>query len=192
MKFFRYAVVVATAALLPFVPSAAQADKYTHTDATNDVFSTTGTSGTLTPAPDRATGDVISSLIKHKRRTVILQLRYNDLVAGGDMNVHYFVIRTSTMRRNVALVAAGAFPGGRVQMTKPNGKNVNCRVRHSIDYTLNTATVVVPRSCLGFPKWVKVGMAGLDLTGLAATDTEYVDDALSAGSQGVYSPRVYR
>lgn len=192
MKLARTILAVAVGALVPLVPTAAHANRYTHEDGTGDVFSAPYNSTAFTPAPDRAVGDVVSSSIQHKRRVVVMQLRYLDLEPSSEFNGHVFVIRTPTMRRIVALVATSAFPNGRAQMTKPNRKKVTCHIPHRIDYSLNTATVAVPRSCLGNPRWVRVGMAGTSFTGFTGADTMWFDDALGSGTQGIYSPRVFR
>lgn len=190
---FRLALAVAVGALVPLVPAAAQADRYTHADASGDVYSTVGATGTFAPAPDRAVGDVISSTVKHKKRTVILQLAYRDLVNDAEYDAHVFFVRTSKMTRTVRLVASSADPGGRAIMYKGK-KKVSCHVRRHIDYTFNTATVVIPRSCLGKPRWVKAAMGGVMFTGGTATDTTWIDDALSTGTDGtaVFGPRVFR
>jgi hypothetical protein len=192
VKPVRSAVLGATVAAAVLAPTAAQAKSYTHVDGSGDVFSAPYKSTAFTAAPDRQVGDVIGSTIRHKSRAIVMQLRYVDLQADSEYNAHLFVIRTPSMRRLVTLVGTAAFPNGRAQMTKPNGKKVTCHIAHRIDYTANTATVVVPRACVGKPRWVKVGMAGMSFTGFTASDTMWVDDALSAGSTGVFSPRVYR
>ena len=192
MKLIRSAALVAATVAAVLAPSAAQAKSWSHADATGDVFSAPYKSNAFTPAPDRVVGDVIGSSIRHKRRAVVMQLQYRDLELGSEINGHIFVIKTPSMRRVVTLAAASAFPNGRVEVQKPNGKKVSCRVPHRIDYTANTATVVVPRSCLGNPKWVKVAMAGASFTGFTSTSTMWIDDALSTGTSTVYSPRVYR
>ena len=190
MKLVRSAVVAATVAAAVLAPTAAEARSWSHVDATGDVFTAPYNSTSFTPAPDRVVGDVVASSIRHKRRTVVMQLQYRDLELGSEINAHVFVVRTPTMRRIVTLVAASSFPNGRVRVTKPNKKKVTCRVPHRIDYTLNTATVVVPRSCLGNPRWVKVGMGGASFTGFQSTDTMWFDDALSSGTSGLFSPAV--
>ena len=192
MKLVRSAVLAATVVAAVAAPTAAEAKTYRHVDATGDVFSAPYKSNAFTPAPDRVVGDVIGSTVTHKRHTLVMQLRYRDLELGSEINGHVFVVRTPTMRRIVTLVAANAFPNGGVRVTKPNDAVVTCRVPHRIDYTANTATVVVPRSCLGNPKWVKVAMAGASFTGFTSTSTMWIDDALSSGTHTVFSPRVYR
>src|SRR4051794_1372583 len=194
MKFVRSAVVVAAAAVA-LVPTAAQANTYTHGDAAGDVVSFTGGATTATPQPDRANGDVVASMVKHNRKLVIARMTYRDLANSDGFNGHLFAIKTNKMRRDVTVVSAAGI-GPQVVVTKPNGKKVSCRGRPTLDYTRHTVTVKVPRSCLGKPKWVKVGMASVFMTGLSATDTQYVDDAQLSGGVSprtlTFSPKVFR
>jgi len=194
-KFVRSALVVAAAAVIPLVPTAAHADRYTYADHTGDVVSFTGGSDTATPAPERVVGDIAASAVAHRRGSVTVKMRYRDLTRGDEIAAHLFVIRTSRMTRDVTVVAAQGYYGGRVVMTKPSGKKVSCRIARKIDYVANTVTASVPRSCLGQPRWVKVGMAGILFTGLGSSDMQYVDDARTNGNLGSnprFGPRVYR
>ncbi len=86
---------------------------------------------------------------------------------------------------------------------------MKCRgLSHHIDYTANTVTMSVPRSCLGRPGWIKAGAASVRLAGMGdvvdgsnadqapdpAVIEQYVDDA-HAGKLGdniKYSPRLRR
>jgi hypothetical protein len=192
---FRSALVVAAAAAMALAPTAANANTYRHTDAVGDVYANVGEVDTYAPAPDRAIGDVVSNTIKHKKRAVLLKLAYRDLANNGEINTHVFFIRTNNMVRTVRLYATSANPGGKAVMTKGNhDKKVRCHVRRHIDYTLNTAQVVVPRSCLGNPRWVKVGMGAVLFSGTTPADTTWIDDAMSTGTDGtaVWSPKVRR
>lgn len=194
MKLTRSVALALTTAVAVLVPTAAQANSWNHADGTGDVYTAPYNTTALTPAPTRTVGDVVGSTIRHKRSAVVLQLRYLDLQPSSEFNSHVFVIRTPSMRRVVTLVGNSAFPGGRVRMTAPNRprKAIACRIAHRIDYTAKSATVVVPRSCLGKPRWVQVAMAGVSFTGFTGSDTMWVDDALSNGTSGIYSPRVFR
>jgi hypothetical protein len=194
VKLVRSALLVAVALALPLVPSAAEANRYTHVDATGDVVQSTNGSG-FTPASDRVVGDIAYTTITHKRRNVLMRIQYRDLVPDTEINGHLFTIKTPSMRRDVTLVATKGAYGGRAFMSKPSGKKVTCHVKRTIDYTINRATVKVPRSCLGNPRWVKVGMAGVFLTGLGSSDVQYIDDAQTAGTLGTgpkLSPKVKR
>jgi hypothetical protein len=194
MRFVRSAVLVAAATAVALAPTAAHANKYRHTDAVGDVYSVVGEAGPYTAAPDRVVGDVVSNTVIHKKRAVVLQLAYRDLVNDAEIDSHVFFIRTSKMTRTVRLYASDANPGGQAVFLKGNGKKVRCHVRRHIDYTYNTAQVVVPRSCLDNPRWVKVAMGGVMFTGTSATDTTWIDDAMSTGTDGtaVFGPKVRR
>ena len=44
-------------------------------------------------------------------------------------------------------------------MTRGDGKRISCGVTHLINYRTNTVRVVVPRTCLGKPKFVRATAA---------------------------------
>jgi len=93
VRLIRSALVLATAVAVPLIPTAAQADKYTHADATGDVYSTVGEAGTYTAAPDRVEGDIVSSTVRHKNRAVLMQMAYRDLTNDAEYDSHVFFIR---------------------------------------------------------------------------------------------------
>jgi hypothetical protein len=194
VKLSRAIVTVAVAAVVPLLPAAAYADHYTRGDAAGDVASTVGQSDAYTPAPERVEGDVISSTVKHGARTVVMTLAYRDLADSAEVDEHVYFVHTNRMNRVVRLFANSSNPGGKAVLTKVNGKKVRCNVRRHIDYNLNTAKVIVPRSCLGQPRWVKVGMGSVMFSAAGASGTVWVDDALSTGTNGhpVYGPKVFR
>lgn len=190
MKLVRSALVVAAALTVPLVPTAAHADRYIHVDATQDVVKYVGE--TVTPAPEQADGDIAYTKVRHRAHSVVLTIRYREL-NPGNYKVHYFAIRTAKMRRFVSLVSIPGHSAGKVLMTTAKDKKVRCHVTRKIDYTANSATVWVPRSCLGKPRWVKVGIAALD-SDTSNLSTAYIDDARTTGnfSSPAWSPRVYR
>lgn len=195
MKLVRAALVVGAGLLVPLLPSAAQADRYSSADSVADIVSfpvSHGAPSTLAPAPDRAQGDVVSSSVQHQRNAVVMRMQYRELDPSGAAGGHLFVIRTSRLARLVTVFTGPGYWDGKVVTEDGLGRKVGCRVARSIDYVANTATVVVPRSCLGRPRWVRVGMAGLSFDSL---DTVFADDAGSSGTVGdhpAYGPRVRR
>lgn len=198
MKLVRAAALLCAAAL-PLMPVAAQAKTYSHVDPAGDMLAFSETSPDAgTPAPDQANADVVASVVKHRARSVLMQMTYRDLVASQDDIVgHYFAIKTPTMKREVVIFTGSIFGNtGKAQLTKPNGKKVSCRVKHTIDYTQHTATVRVPRKCLGNPRWVKVGMGAFSAQAGSTSGASYVDDALTDGSVAsrgpVYTPKIRR
>ena len=192
MKLVRSALVVAAAMTVPLVPTAAHADKYVASDALHDVAKLDGTTATL--QPDRTEGDIVRSSVRHRAKRVILTMRFSELSAVGLGDLHLFAIRSDKLNRLIVVDTGPDHWGGKVFVEKPNGKKVKgCSVRRTIDYAGNTATVSVPRSCLGKPRWVKVAMQhGTFVT----QDDLYVDDARATGLDAAasfhYGPRVYR
>jgi hypothetical protein len=191
MQIVRSAVLVMAAGAVALAPTAAHADRYVHTDASGDVVSFDAGSETTTPVPDRAEGDVVRSVVRHRAHKVVLTLAYRELSTGTPM-LHYYAIRTSTMKRYVALRTSASHPGGRVALFDNDDKKVSCKVTRTVDYTANTATVAVPRSCLGNPRWVKVAMA--QATFGTASSPFYADDSRATGdfNKPQFGPRVFR
>jgi hypothetical protein len=191
MKFVRSALVVAAATIVPLVPTAAHADKYVASDATKDVV-LLASDGTTTAEPDRIEGDILRSTVRHKSRRVVMTMRFAELSAVGLGDLHVFAIRSNKLNRVVSVDTGPGHWGGKVEVFKPNGKKVRCAARRAVSYDLNTATVSIPRRCLGNPRWVKVGMQH----GTFVTQDEiHVDDALTNGRvyrYFVYGPKVFR
>jgi hypothetical protein len=193
MKIVRSAILVAAAAMVSLAPTAAHADTYSHTDATADVSSYASGTDNGTPAPDRVEGDVAWNKVRHGSRAVTLTMRYREL-STVDEKVHAYAIHTSKMTRYVYVYAGAGHWGGVVQMTNTHDKKVRCHVTRKIDYTANTASVRIPRSCLGKPRWVKAAMFVGAFPSSTVQFPMYVDDA---GTNGAFrnprwSPRVHR
>jgi hypothetical protein len=191
MKFVRSALVVAAATMVPLMPTAAHADRYVATDTAKDVVKLSS-DGSTTPEPTRNEGDIVRSSVVHKAKRVVVTMRFAELSAVGLGDLHIFSIRSNKLSRVVTVDTGPGHWGGKVTVSKPNGKKVSCSVRRTISYSLNTATVSVPRRCLGNPRWVKVAMQhGTFVT----QDDIYVDDAFTNARiyrYFVYGPRVYR
>jgi hypothetical protein len=189
MKFVRSALVVAAATMVPLVPTAASANTYTYTDHTEDVV-LYHSNGTTSPASTQVEGDIAWTKVRHKARKVVLTIRLRELTTGHS-SLHWYGIRTGKMKRIVLLEGAAGHWGGKVALFKPTGKRVKCNVGRTIDYTANTATVRVPRSCLGRPRWVKVAMQ--EASPGPENNSAYVDDSRSNGGVvPVFGPRVFR
>lgn len=191
MKLFRFAAAAAVVALVPLLPSAAQADRYVQADPAGDVVTVHYNPLSTVPAPTVTEGDIVSSSVRHKARKVLLTMRFVELDRTGQGRIFFYGIRTGSMTRYVTLAAAPGRWAGKAQVVKPSGKKVSCRVTRAIDYAANTATIGVPRSCLGDPRWVKVGMQAASYI----DDLVYGDDARTNGriyKYMVFTPKVRR
>jgi hypothetical protein len=197
LKHVRSLVLAAVAAALVLSPSSAFANRYYHADPAGDVLSGPVSSSTnpSIPEPGRTNGDIVASSVVHKKRAVAMRMQYRELGWNDEINAHLFVVRTPSMKRYVTVYATDGLRGGKVVMTKPSGKKVSCHMARKVDYTANSVSVVVPRSCLGKPRWVRAGMASVFYTGPDNSATVYIDDANTNGTLGAgpaLGPKVRR
>lgn len=184
----RFTLVVAGLVLLP---TAAQAAVELHRDATGEVVSAIGREDPrYDPAPAQARGDIASIRVAHLDRSVRVLMHYRALNASGQSASHGFAIRTATGLRFIDIRARPGRWAGVRRFQNANGALVPCRgISHTIDYARNSVLLVVPRSCLGNPRWVRVaGYSAILENGHA-----YLDDSRTTGySNRLYlGPRVY-
>ena len=196
----RTALVAAATAALTIVPlTAANAQTWRHTDTTGDVQSVVGDADP-TPAPDAVDPDATSVRVSHGPGKVTIRTQYQDLAKASDgFYAFFFQLRTNERVNRQLEVDAG--PGmwrGQLSFGSPR-KKLHCRgLARSIDYTANTVTVTVPRSCLSNPRWVQIGDAAVKVIGPDATDansgTLFADDAVSpnVGNNLAWSPSIHR
>lgn len=163
MRLIRSTILVAAAAAVALVPTAALADGSGHIDATGDVQSVAlDASGkvsnpTATAEPATTNGDITSVSAKNGARKIKVVLHFADLNPLGSWQVHEVLIATPGKSRVAFIKAAPGHWGGAAFLGTAKGKKVRCSVRHHIDYTRNLVVVKVPASCVGRPKVIKVG-----------------------------------
>lgn len=194
MKLARTIVVLTVSALLA-LPTAAHADSSTHVDTSSDVQSLPidGTDTTSpTAVPDRTQGDITSVRVTHATNTVRVLLHFRELNRSGPIQSHQFLFKTATRKRWVSLDAGPGHWGGKPTTYNGSGTKVRCAVSRTINYDKNTVLVVVPRSCLGKPRWVRAGAGSITTD----SDKMYYDDGFAAtgsfADELVLGPRVYR
>lgn len=188
MRLVRPALAVLLGAALVAQPAAASAGVLVHRDPAGDVVRSPVGSNVGSPVPAQAHGDIVLIRVAHARRAIWIQVRFRELTDTSNGNFHVIAIQTRWRTRTVAL---DAFPGhweGSTTTTDAHGRVVACAVGHRIDYDRNRVMVRVPRSCLGKPKWVRVGVRST----VAGSTYAYTDDARSRGLPAgpVYGPRI--
>jgi hypothetical protein len=190
MRLVRAIAVLTCAVLLASIPSAAIAMRARHQDAVGDAARSPIGVNAYTPSPRAVEGDIKSIRVVHAQRTVWIRVRFRELSTTTNGNFHLVGIRSDRRDRSIELDALpGHWDGGTV-VRNAHGQTVSCRVRHRIDYDLNQLRIGVPRSCLGKPSWVRVGVR----TTVAGTKYAYVDDARAIGYSAtlVYGHRIHR
>lgn len=211
----RLGAAAGAAVLALSLAAPAHAAKYVHYDTKGDVIVSHCTytesetepmeeptdECTETVDPTVLEGDVTRTAIRHTERKVIVRTSYRELTRGDDFNIHIGAIRTNEgLNRHLFLMFADGMT--EVDLIRPNGNPVACRLGRTLDFTANVIEVRVPRSCLSSPRWVKVGLAHIRVnfeeteteTGYTYSDSTSIDDALSPsmGEEPVWSPRIRR
>jgi hypothetical protein len=178
-----------TAGLAP----SAYAEKVVHVDATADVVSIgwdeqTGAEATV-PAPEQRNGDLLRTVVQHRLRRIILTASYAELRRVAPTTHFVSLVTNESIRRHLEIVATAAHPQGRILFSSRFGRTVTCSgLERHIDYLANTLRVVIPRSCLSAPRWVRAGFGTVrNLTTDLGMRT-LVDDANLEGAVGSAHP----
>ncbi|MET3961702.1 hypothetical protein ABIE44_001636 [Marmoricola sp. OAE513] len=165
-------------------------------DKAGDVYFTTTVAGSLQVPGGKATkqrnGDIRTVRVKHTATQVRVRLRYVELARSGTQHLH--VVQLTTSKKKAYEVDLYAGPGawrGVGELVDARGASKRCALKWDLDYRANTALIVVPRSCIGRPGWIRAGAGTTSMSG----DTRYADDGLSArkpGSVLALGPKLYR
>lgn len=202
MKFRRaLAVAVGAVALLaPATPSFAAL--YVHGDAVQDVVKETCVNDfedcTDAVDPTMANGDITRVVVRHQANRVLLRVRQRELVAGENGG-HFVRIVTNEGKQRFVIVS------GESGSTRPETMMIRARdfseqscsgLWAGYDGVEDLVTVIIPRRCLSYPRWVRVGvLAGHD-DGTDTGDITWVDDMMLNGKVGDFfaalTPRIRR
>lgn len=167
-------VLAAVVLLVPGLP--AHAELYSDGDAAQDVEAWSnsycqGTDGP--PEPDWlcpwtasslasvAGGDIQRTNVRHQSGRVLFRIKERSIDAVGQRS-HNVVIETNEgVRRSIRFTAPpGVLQPRSVIMRKPGGAQVACSgLWAGLDSTTDIATLIVPRRCLSYPRWVRVGVS---------------------------------
>lgn len=162
--------------------SPASAANWGHDDAVGDVQSQTetfeGDEGEQTSAPDNTDTDVTRVSVSHRSHRVVLETALRDVTANSGVVV--YDIRTGDRRYSVLQRLGTDRTWPAFDLSRANGDHVRCPgVERSVDRAANSATLNLPRRCLGRPRWVRVGVGVAKVD--AATETTFTllgDDAM--------------
>jgi hypothetical protein len=151
----------------------------------------------LTPAPDNTDTDVTGVSVDHRTHRVVLTTSLRDITRTSGVAV--YEIRTGT-RRYALMQRLGkdqTFPA--FDFSRANGDRVRCAgVERRVDRAAESATLNIPRHCLGRPEWVRVGVGAAKIDATQLDEANYTfaffaDDALKDASvldELALSPRV--
>lgn len=180
------------------------AQLYGHADSVHDVMEGgyCDDGGELcfpaTYLPDQREGDIVRANVRHQSTRLLVRIRERQVSAAGTRSV-YLQIRTNEGVRR--FVEVHAYPG-RLQPTEKimrrgeywDGAEMACSgLWAGNDSSLDMATVIVPRRCLGYPRWVRVSVG----TTAGSATSGWQDDLMSSRTDPqeasfIYTPRIYR
>jgi hypothetical protein len=143
------------------VAAPAVADQLVVRDRTGDVLEgRVDVEGGYGVQSDMREGDVVATTFRHGPRRVVVSTTFRALDEVGKYHGYYLRVESARhVYRDVTLEAGPGRWGGRLVVTDRRGQRVRCAARHTIDYDRNVVRVVVPRSCLGRPRFVRATAA---------------------------------
>lgn len=157
----RLTSVAACALALTVVgATSAQAATRTFHDGPGDVWTLGQTPNTR--VPDRDQGDILRTTLQHRRQQIVVRTRFAELNREGRRIFIFTQLRTNTGKVSaVELTARPSRWAGRINFERRDGRAVECRITHDINYTTNVAVVRIPRSCIDDPRTIqaKFGVA---------------------------------
>jgi hypothetical protein len=168
-------LAAAAVSALVLVPLPAYAETVTTHDASGDVRSQSASEeGPTEPAPDRVEGDVLTMRVLHGPRNVRVNLHSARLTRTPGLEAVHSVTFLTDEGRSAELavhVTSGDWQGEDVWTVGDEDRT--CRGLHTyVSYRTETVRVVVPRTCLSSPRWVRVGGG----SGFLVGEKLYADD----------------
>ena len=170
----------------------ALSDQMRRTDPAGDVTADDLSGDDPVLDPEWRNGDITQLRVRHRHYRVTARLNFVELTAGRRQPWMYHTFRFLTSGGGGLELSGtvGVNGGGRQGVWRlSDGRRVKCRgLRHTIDYQAETVRISVPRSCLGRPRWVRVGAKTSSFS--EAQEVFRFDDALPTGEDATRDPTV--
>jgi hypothetical protein len=171
-----FAVLALAVAVLLSSAGVVSAQNWTLADPKGDVVTITDDVASAVPAPNRRAGDVWRTSVSHTSTSVVIRVTMQ-AIPTRDWSA-FAEIRTPRTSFDLVQFKFDGFRGLSFSKTNGSGDEIRCRGKSS--RIIGTAIqFAVPRSCLGNPASVRVGV------GVAVYDEDleiiHADDALRRG-----------
>jgi hypothetical protein len=161
------------------LPTAAHAEKVVTEDAVGDVLSLSQSEdlADAVPAPDYAGVDVVRTAVAHGAQRLRVSVRFRSLERDP---FQFTIMHVSTPQGGYDIQVERLRDKPVTSLAR--GRNdVDCRgLKTKVDLVAETVTTSLPTSCLGAPRWVKVGVGAVALAADQASPelaAAYADDA---------------
>ena len=152
----RAAVCVAVVATLPVISSPALAAHVTVDDTRHDMWRVEEGGTQPAPRPKAAIGDFVRASFKHSDARVRVTAKFVELARTGRRFALWVDVRNEDGKKTIAgVITTRRDRGGRALLMTNRGRDIDCRVRHSIDYKQDTVRVSFPRRCIDNPRYLQ-------------------------------------
>ena len=162
-------------------------------DPTGDVWTIPSTEDEPpVSAGDVPTADVVRAVVRHGRYRVVVKMTFTDLRRVDSQSYSATLASRGWFGGLFVSTGPGVWRGHHILVDEEFAK-VKCpKLTHSIDYGTEQVTFAVPRTCIGRPNWVKVGLTNYMFRADSEDVHEITDNPHSTGAEGSLSQRLYR
>jgi hypothetical protein len=145
------------------------------------------------PAPEEVTADIRHVSVDHKRRKLVINVRYTDLDEDDSSSSLWGTIRTNEGKWR--WFNASYYNGEAESEVWEAGRN--CVSSALFDHEANTVKLRIRRSCLSQPRWVRVYIASTGSHYVGRDNIlHYRDDAMNDQApypdRETFTRRIYR
>lgn len=150
----RRGVLLAVMLLLPLwaATGPALAGSSTVRDETGDMWTVREGATDGEQAPGARVGDIARTTFTHAETRVVVRAAFVELAPVGRRFTLWVGMRARDGRETILGVRASRRDReGHTVLMDARGRDLDCVVRHRIDYVRDVVRVVVPRACLGRP-----------------------------------------
>jgi hypothetical protein len=190
--------LAAAACVLAANAAPSQAATTSHRDAAKDVLSRSlySDASPTKPEPAHPLGDILKTTISYGTDLVVTT-KFRSLRSTLDEQFSWFILPSDGDSPGYWTALLGVSKGkdkGDFTILDPIANQPRCGSA-VLDRAARTATLTIPGSCLGDPRWVKVSLLVQMWTASGPGTREYADDAFRDGvftQNATYSPKVRR
>ena len=195
------AALTTSAVVAALVPAgAASAQNLAVPDATGDVwrstFSDAGTEPVATVAGSPVNADLVRTTIRHNARRLAFTFGYADLRRAENRFLAAAQVKTNEgVRREIGVETVSRERWGGTSYFGSPKRELRCRgLRFDIDYSADTVSVSVPRSCLSGPRWVQARVQVMAFEGRTEEFSVLTDNWVNESNDepGPWSDRIRR
>lgn len=144
--------------------------------------------GALAAAPGDTVTDIVSTTVEHRAHAVTFQVVFRGLQPEQYLDLTANIRTDKTGTRGWQLTSLTYRGDDQIELYGPQGSNCSTATVDT-NYSINTVTMTVPRSCLDDPTWIQAQVRAATMKydarpGDRRADAVWEDDAYQEGHSG--------